>query len=84
MWDPKLRTPGMDRSSRLARVAMRRSSATDVPGLVIQCIKKSRSLNCGNSDSPSHGNTATPANMMRAVAMKTGRGRWRMPSSTGW
>jgi len=33
MWAPKLRTPGMARSSRLAAVVMRFSSGPDVPGV---------------------------------------------------
>ena len=47
MCEPKLRTPGIVRSSRLAWVTIRRSSGCDVPGAVIQCIRKSRSLNAG-------------------------------------
>ena len=49
MWDPKPRTPSMDRISWLARVTIRRSSGIDVPGVVIQCMRKSRSLKLGKS-----------------------------------
>ena len=57
---------------------MRRSSGSDVPGLVIQCIKKSRSLNTGNKDSPSRGTTPKPRMARRPTVM-----RWRMTRSTG-
>ena len=58
------------RSSLLARMAMRRSSATEVPGLVIQCMRKSRSLNSGNSDSPNNGNNPKPRIMTRRGCKK--------------
>ena len=47
MCEPKLRTPGMARSSLLAAVDDPLLLRSDVPGLVIQCIRKSRSLNVG-------------------------------------
>jgi hypothetical protein len=47
MCDPKWRTPGIVRSSRLAWVTIRRSSGCEVPGAVIQWMRKSRSLNAG-------------------------------------
>ena len=49
MWAPKLRTPGMARSSLLASVVIRTSSGCDVDGSVTQCIRKSRSLNSGSN-----------------------------------
>ena len=47
MWEPKLRTPGIAWSSFAEAVEIRTSSACDVPGLVTQCIRKSRSLKFG-------------------------------------
>ena len=41
-----------------AACVMRTSSGSDVPGLVIQCIRKSRSLKVGNSDWPRRGTTS--------------------------
>ncbi len=55
MCAPKLRTPGMACSSLDAATVIRVSSGSDVPGLVTQCIRKSRSLKSGSSDWPSVG-----------------------------
>ena len=55
MCAPKLRTPGMACSSLAAGHVMRTSSGSDVPGLVTQCIRKSRSLKSGSSDWPERG-----------------------------
>ena len=52
MCAPKLRTPGIARSSMQAAVVIRTISGCDVPGLVTQCIRKSRSLKSGSSDCP--------------------------------
>ena len=57
MWEPKLRTPGTARSSLLTPIVVRSSSPSDVPGLEIQCIRKSRSLNSGNNSEPMNGST---------------------------
>ncbi len=75
MWEPKLRTPGMDRSSRLPRSTIRTSSGWEVPGAVTQCIRKSRSLKVGNRDSPSEGTTAIPAATTTATVAYAHRGR---------
>ena len=84
MWAPKLRTPGMARSSLLARTVTRYISGCDVPGGVSQCIRKSRSLNEGSSDCPSNGQTATPATTAAPVARYTGRGARRIRSRVPW
>ncbi len=47
MCDPKFRTPGMARSSLLARSVMRRIASIDVPGFSTQCIRKSYSRKFG-------------------------------------
>jgi hypothetical protein len=57
---PKLRTPGIWRSSLLTARVVRCISAADVPGCVTQWIKKSRSLKPGNNDWPSSGVSAMP------------------------
>ena len=44
-----------------AAVVMRRISGCEVPGVVSQCIRKSRSLNEGSSSWPSSGTTRMPA-----------------------
>ena len=75
MCEPKSRTPGCARSSLLARVTMRRSSGIDVPGAVIQCMRKSRSLNPGNSSSPRRGRTATPMSSTVATVRNAVAGR---------
>ncbi len=56
MWEPKLRTPGMARE--LAADALgdaHHPPDPPVPGLFTKCIRKSRSLKSGNSDSPRAG-----------------------------
>ena len=70
MWDPKLRTPGMEPISWLAAVTMRRSSMMEVPGFVTQCMRKSFSLNDGNSSSPNRGTTSAPAIVTSATTAK--------------
>ena len=55
MCDPQLRTPGISRRSRQADTDTRVSSATDVPGGVSQCIRKSRSLKLGSNWLPRKG-----------------------------
>jgi hypothetical protein len=83
MWAPKLRTPGIARSSLLAAVVMRTSSGWEVPGAVTQCIRKSRSLKSGSSDCPSLGTTARPSSRMTTAAASAGRGlRMMRPSAT--
>jgi len=67
IWEPQLRTPGMVRNSWQAAVEMRTISGCDVPGLVSQCIRKSRSLNEGSSSRPSKGQMMMPA--ARSAAM---------------
>ena len=67
MWAPKLRTPGMARSSLLARVVMRTISGCEVSGLVTQCIKKSRSLKSGSSEWPSNGQMPMPLTVTSAT-----------------
>ena len=96
MWAPKLRTPGIARSSILAAVVIRTSSGWEVPGAVTQCIRKSRSLKSGSSDCPSLGTTATPSSTMTATAASAGRGprmiraraavypRWSHRTSGDW
>ena len=74
MWDPKLRTPGMEPISWLAAVTMRRSSMMEVPGFVTQCMRKSFSLNDGNSSSPIRGRTRMPARVTAPSTMMAGRG----------
>jgi hypothetical protein len=81
MCEPKSRMPGWARNSRLARVTIRRSSGMEVPGAVIQCIKKSRSLNPGKSSSPSRGATARPMSRTAATVRKAEPGR-RMSSAS--
>ena len=61
MWAPKFWTPGMARQLLLAGVVIRTISGCEVPGLVTQCIRKSRSLNAGSSVLPKPGTTARPA-----------------------
>ena len=61
MCEPKLRTPGMARSSLLTWIVVRCSSASEVLGAAIQWIRKSRSLKVGNRDWPKAGVTTTPA-----------------------
>ena len=58
MCEPKFRTPGIARRSFESCSVIRRSSSTDVPGLVIQWMRNPRSLNSGNSDEPMNGSTA--------------------------
>ena len=59
MWAPKLRTPGIVRSSLLACDRDPRFiSGQEVLGSVTQCIRKSRSLNDGSSECPSNGQIA--------------------------
>ena len=82
MWEPKLRTPGMAVSSRLAWVTIRRSSPTDVPGAEIQCIKKSRSWKVGSSDCPSSGNVTAPATIIAPTVAYAGRGTRMMGASS--
>ena len=84
MWAPKLRTPGIARSSLLARTVTRYISGCDVPGGVSQCIRKSRSLNEGSSDCPSNGQTAIPATTAAPVARYTGRGARMIRSRVPW
>jgi len=69
-----LRTPGMARSSLLARVVMRNISGSEVSGEVTQCIRKSRSLNAGSNECPSNGQTTIPARVTTATVMNAGRG----------
>ena len=75
MCAPKLRTPGIARSSLLDSVVIRTSSDSEVPGLVTQCIRKSRSLKSGSSSWPSWGTTNNPAIMMSAAPPTAGLGR---------
>ena len=75
MCEPKLRTPGTWRSSLLPAVTMRRSSVSEVPGFVSQCMRKSRSLNSGNSDWPSSGTTRIPVTTSAPTAPYAGNGR---------
>ena len=49
-------------------------SGQEVPGLVSQCIRKSRSLNDGSRDCPSSGQIARPATAMTPTVMYAGRG----------
>ena len=81
MCEPKLRTPGTERSSLLPAVTMRRSSVSDVPGFVSQCIRKSRSLNSGNSDWPSSGTIRIPVTTSAPSAPYAGSGRRMMGRS---
>src|SRR5262245_63484820 len=60
MCAPKLRTPGIARSSLLARWVMRQVSACEVPSAGTQCIRKSRSLKSGSSPWPRNGHSARP------------------------
>ena len=60
MCDPALRTPGIVRSSRLTLALIRNISGWPVPGLVSQCIRKSRSLKSGSSDCPRNGSRTMP------------------------
>jgi hypothetical protein len=60
MCDPAFRTPGIDSSSRLTRLVILTISGCPVPGLVNQCIRKSRSLKEGSSDCPRSGSAARP------------------------
>ena len=62
---PEVAHTGMARSSLLAAVVTRTSSGSDVPGLVTQCIRKSRSLNDGSSDWPSRGRISDPGRRPR-------------------
>ncbi len=61
IWEPQLRTPGMVSSSLQPRIEMRTFSGCELPGMVTQCIRKSRSLNDGSNDWPSSGHKAKPA-----------------------
>ena len=47
MCEPKLRTPGIARSSLLARSVIRRIASSDVPGFSTKCIRKSFSWKFG-------------------------------------
>ena len=75
MWAPKLRTPGMARSSLLTAVVVRTVSASEVLGTPTQCIRKSRSWKAGNRLCPSPEPTTTPTSATTAVAAYTRRGR---------
>ena len=55
MWAPKLRTPGMARSSLLTRMVIRFMASSEVPGFSTQCMRKSYSLNSGRNSSPRNG-----------------------------
>ena len=50
------------------------SSVADVPGLVSQCIRKSRSLKLGSSDEPSVGETSSAGEQQRRAVTIAGRG----------
>ena len=52
MCEPKLRTPGTLRSSRLARLVIRVIASSDVPGFSTQCMRKSVSWNLGRNSTP--------------------------------
>ena len=69
MCEPKSRTPGIARTSRLARVTILRSSVIEVPGFVTQCIRKSLSLNVGNRSDPSVGSSASARAAADATAL---------------
>ena len=75
MCAPKLRTPGIFRSSSLACWVIRIISACDVPGRPTQCMRKSRSLNLGNSDWPRNGTTSRPATTSTPATAYAPRGR---------
>ena len=80
MWAPKLRTPGIARSSMLAWVVMRTISGCEALGVVSQCMRKSRSLNEGSSDWPSPEAPATPA---RTTVPAVGPRRARLGDDPG-
>ena len=68
MCAPALRTPGMVSNSAQARCVIRSISGWEVPAVVIQCIKKSRSLNAGSRSRPMNGSTESPASTMATMA----------------
>src|SRR3990172_7517295 len=74
-WALTLRTPGMDRSSRLARVVIRLMAGWEAPALPSQRTTRSVSLKFGSSDSwRRNGMDAIPATSTAQTATKAGSG----------
>ena len=64
-WAPVWLTPEMESSFLETRLVIRVISEIAVPGVVTQCIRKSRSLNSGSSSCPRCGQATTPARVTR-------------------
>ena len=82
MWEPKFRTPGMARSSRLASTVIRSISATDAPGLVMKCIRKSVSWNSGRNSDPNRVAAAPDKANVARMAPRAAHGRCSNNGST--
>ena len=82
MCAPKLRTPGMARSSLLARMVMRDMACSEVPGFSTQCIKKSYSLKLGRNSWPSSGTSSIDPTATPVSDQATRLGRASRPGST--
>ena len=75
MCDPKLRTPGIARSSLLTETVMRVIASSDVPGFSTQCMRKSVSLKSGRNSSPSRGTAMAVIANATATNAAAQRGR---------
>ena len=67
-------TPGMARSSRLARLASRSISVSDVPGGAVQWSTRLRSRKDGRDGASRKGTSVTPIRPIRERTSKKGRG----------